>query len=173
LVLGAKRYCPLVQYNNRDPRLTLPNFYYDQEDFRERQQGKAWHWTALRPEATTGFGLGNPMNLGMWIAVYAVISKELRLPLRFPGTKKGYWDFKSNHVGRHSQPVRGGQGDFQHQWHLFPSEIPSAGHCRDVRHGDGPSYPDTFLSCVWPKRSPRGRLWSDVLQLSSRAEGWG
>jgi hypothetical protein len=68
-----------------------PNFYYDQEDFlRERQQGKAWHWTALRPEATTGFGLGNPMNLGMSIAVYAAISKELGLPLRFPGTEKSY-----------------------------------------------------------------------------------
>jgi nucleoside-diphosphate-sugar epimerase len=74
-----------------DPRLMPPNFYYDQEDFlRERQQGKAWHWTALRPEATTGFGLGNPMNLGMSIAVYAAISKELGLPLRFPGTEKTY-----------------------------------------------------------------------------------
>jgi nucleoside-diphosphate-sugar epimerase len=74
-----------------DPRLMPPNFYYDQEDFlRERQHGKAWHWTALRPEATTGFGLGNPMNLGMSIAVYAAISKELGLPLRFPGTEKSY-----------------------------------------------------------------------------------
>ena len=68
-----------------------PNFYYDQEDLlRERQQGKAWHWTALRPEATIGFGLGNPINLGMSIAVYAAISKELGLPLRFPGTEKSY-----------------------------------------------------------------------------------
>ncbi len=74
-----------------DPRLMPPNFYYDQEDFlRERQRGKAWHWTALRPDMTTGFGLGNPMNLGMSIAVYAAISKELGLPLRFPGTEKTY-----------------------------------------------------------------------------------
>ncbi len=74
-----------------DPRLMPPNFYFDQEDFlRERRQRKEWHWTALRPEATTGFGLGNPMNLGMSIAVYAAISKELRLPLRFPGTEKTY-----------------------------------------------------------------------------------
>jgi nucleoside-diphosphate-sugar epimerase len=74
-----------------DPRLMPPNFYYDQEDFlRARQQGKVWHWTALRPEATTGFALGNPMNLGMSIAVYAAISKELGLPLRFPGTEKSY-----------------------------------------------------------------------------------
>jgi nucleoside-diphosphate-sugar epimerase len=74
-----------------DPRLMPPNFYYDQEDFlRTRQQGKSWSWTALRPEATLGFGIGNPMNLGMSIAVYAAISKELGLPLRFPGTEKSY-----------------------------------------------------------------------------------
>ena len=86
-----------------DPRLMPPNFYYDQEDFlRQRQQGKAWHWTALRPEATTGFGLGNPMNLGMSIAVYAAISNELGLPLRFPGTEKTYGMFISNHLGRNS-----------------------------------------------------------------------
>jgi len=74
-----------------DPRLMPPNFYYDQEDLlRERQQGKNWHWTVLRPEGTSGFGLGNPMNVAMSIAIYAVISKELGLPLRFPGTEKSY-----------------------------------------------------------------------------------
>src|SRR5258708_2143725 len=74
-----------------DPRLMPQNFYVDQEDFlRERRQRKEWHWTALRPEATTVFGLGNPMNLGMSIAVYAAISKELGLPLRFPGTEESY-----------------------------------------------------------------------------------
>ena len=74
-----------------DPRLMPPNFYYDQEDFlRNRQTGKQWHWTALRPEAVCGFAVGNPMNLAMVIAVYATISKELGLPLRFPGTEKAY-----------------------------------------------------------------------------------
>jgi nucleoside-diphosphate-sugar epimerase len=74
-----------------DPRLMPPNFYYDQEDLlRERQRGKNWHWTVLRPEGTSGFGLGNPMNVAMSIAIYAVISKELGLPLRFPGTEKSY-----------------------------------------------------------------------------------
>ncbi len=74
-----------------DPRLMPPNFYYAQEDLlRQRQKGKQWTWTALRPEGTLGFGLGNPMNLGMSIAVYAAISKELGLPLRFPGTEGAY-----------------------------------------------------------------------------------
>ena len=74
-----------------DPRLMPPNFYYDQEDLlRERQRGKAWHFTGLRPEAVSGFAIGNPMNLAMVIAVYAVISRELGLPLRFPGPEGAY-----------------------------------------------------------------------------------
>ena len=74
-----------------DPRLMPPNFYYDQEDLlRARQRGKNWYFTVLRPEAISGFALGNPMNLTMVIAVYASISKELGLPLRFPGTIKAY-----------------------------------------------------------------------------------
>jgi len=74
-----------------DPRLMPPNFYYDQEDFlRERQRGKAWSFTALRPEAVCGFAVGNPMNLLTVIAVYAAISKEIGIPLRFPGTEAAY-----------------------------------------------------------------------------------
>ena len=74
-----------------DPRLMPPNFYYDQEDFlRERSRGRSWSFTALRPEAVCGFAVGNPMNLTMVIAIYAAISRELGLPLRFPGTEAAY-----------------------------------------------------------------------------------
>jgi nucleoside-diphosphate-sugar epimerase len=74
-----------------DPRLMPPNFYYDQEDhLRQRQQGKRWTFSVLRPEAVCGYAVGNPMNLLMVIAVYAAISKELGLPLRFPGTEAAY-----------------------------------------------------------------------------------
>jgi nucleoside-diphosphate-sugar epimerase len=74
-----------------DPRLMGPNFYYDQEDFlREQQSGQPWHYSVLRPEAVCGFAVGNPMNLIMVIAVYAAISKELGLPLRFPGPEAAY-----------------------------------------------------------------------------------
>src|SRR6266478_4893852 len=60
-----------------DPRLMPPNFYYDQEDFlRDRQQGKEWHWTALRPEAVCGFAVGNPMNLGEHIDLLATVEKR-------------------------------------------------------------------------------------------------
>lgn len=74
-----------------DPRLMPPNFYYDQEDaLRRRQKGKRWTFTALRPEAVCGYAIGNPMNLTMVIAAYAAISKELGLPLRFPGSMAAY-----------------------------------------------------------------------------------
>jgi nucleoside-diphosphate-sugar epimerase len=69
-----------------------PEFNVDQQDFLEaRQRGKAWTWSAIRPSVVVGFALGNPMNLAMVIAVYAAISKELGLPLRFPG-KPGAYD---------------------------------------------------------------------------------
>ncbi|QRN99066.1 SDR family oxidoreductase [Archangium violaceum] len=69
-----------------------PEFNVDQQAFLEsRQKGKAWSWSAIRPSVVCGFALGNPMNLAMVIAVYAAISKELGLPLRFPG-KPGAYD---------------------------------------------------------------------------------
>ena len=74
-----------------DFRLMPPNFYYDQEDhLRQRQSGKAWTFSVLRPEAVCGYAVSNPMNLTMVIAVYAAISKELGLPLRFPGSRAAY-----------------------------------------------------------------------------------
>jgi len=75
-----------------DPNHMPPEFNIDQQSFLEqRQAGKAWSWSALRPSVVCGFALGNPMNLSMVIAVYAAMSKELRLPLRFPG-KPGAYD---------------------------------------------------------------------------------
>ena len=75
-----------------DPGHMPPEFNVDQQDFLERRQvGKAWSWSAIRPSVVCGFALGNPMNLAMVIAVYAAISKELGLPLRFPG-KPGAYD---------------------------------------------------------------------------------
>lgn len=74
-----------------DARHMPPNFYYDQEDFiRGRQSGKPWSWSASRPHAVCGFAVGNPMNLTMVIALFAAISKELGLPLSFPGTPGNY-----------------------------------------------------------------------------------
>jgi nucleoside-diphosphate-sugar epimerase len=74
-----------------DPPHMLPNFYWDQEQWlRGFQRGKSWSWSALRPHTVCGFAVGNPMNIMTVIAVYAAISKELGLPLRFPGKPGAY-----------------------------------------------------------------------------------
>ena len=75
-----------------DPGHMPPEFNVDQQTFlTDRQKGEAWTWSAIRPSVVCGFALGNPMNLAMVIAVYASISKELGIPLRFPG-KPGAYD---------------------------------------------------------------------------------
>ena len=74
-----------------DPRHMPPNFYYNQWDWLLEKSAAA-HWTcsSVRPHAISGFGIGNPMNLPLVIAMYAVISRELGLPLQHPGTP-GNW----------------------------------------------------------------------------------
>lgn len=75
-----------------DPPHMPPEFNVDQQQFlEERQSGKDWTWSALRPSVVCGFALGTPMNLVNAIAVYASISKHLGLPMRFPG-KPGAYD---------------------------------------------------------------------------------
>jgi nucleoside-diphosphate-sugar epimerase len=74
-----------------DPRHMPPNFYYDQEDFlRERAPRARWTWSAMRPRTIYGYAVNSPMNMTSVLGVYAAISKELELPLRFPGTPDGY-----------------------------------------------------------------------------------
>ncbi len=68
------------------PRHIHPNFYWAQEDFlAARQQGKGWHWTILRPQVVFGFALGSAMNMVAAVGAYAAISRELGLPLTYPG----------------------------------------------------------------------------------------
>ena len=75
-----------------EPGHMPPEFNVDQQELLERRRvGASWTWSAIRPSVVAGFALGNPMNLATVIAVYASISKELGLPLRFPG-KPGAYD---------------------------------------------------------------------------------
>jgi nucleoside-diphosphate-sugar epimerase len=63
------------------------NYYFDQIDWlAERQKGKGWTWTELRPQTLCGFAPGTAMSILPVIAVYASISRELGQPLRFPGS---------------------------------------------------------------------------------------
>jgi nucleoside-diphosphate-sugar epimerase len=74
-----------------DPRSLKGNFYYDQEDYLiERQAQANWTWSASRPHGILDHGLGIARNMTMVIGVYAAISKEMGLPLCFPGTPESY-----------------------------------------------------------------------------------
>jgi nucleoside-diphosphate-sugar epimerase len=68
-----------------------PNFYYNQWDYlTQASHGKRWSISSARPHAICGDGVGSPMNLPMVLAVYAVLSRELGLPLQFPGSAANY-----------------------------------------------------------------------------------
>lgn len=74
-----------------DPPHMPPEFNVAQQELLEdRQRGADWTWTAIRPSVVCGTALGNPMNLAMVLAVYATISRELGVPLRFPGRPGAY-----------------------------------------------------------------------------------
>jgi nucleoside-diphosphate-sugar epimerase len=96
LVTGTKYYGvhlgPLkTPMRETDPRHLPPNYYFDQIDWLTAyQQGKVWDWVELRPQTLCGFSPGSPMSILPAIAVYAAISKELGLPLSFPGNAGAY-----------------------------------------------------------------------------------
>ena len=69
-----------------DPRYMPPNFYYDQQDWITRRQAdKSWTWSVLRPQIVCGIAIGSPLNIITAIGVFASISREYGIPLRFPG----------------------------------------------------------------------------------------
>jgi nucleoside-diphosphate-sugar epimerase len=74
-----------------DSRHMPPDYYFDQIDWLTAfQRGKSWDWVELRPQTLCGFAPGTAMSILPAIAVYAAISKELGLPLRFPGKPGAY-----------------------------------------------------------------------------------
>ncbi|MEQ8652473.1 MAG: SDR family oxidoreductase [Kiloniellales bacterium] len=91
LMQGAKAYGAAagpykIPAKESDARYLAPNFYYVQEDYlRGLQQGKSWTWTALRPQVVIGHATASAMNGITAIGTFAAISRELGMPLRFPG----------------------------------------------------------------------------------------
>jgi nucleoside-diphosphate-sugar epimerase len=92
LLGGGKSYGPhLGPYKTPakedDPRIMGPIYYDDQEDLLTDWSAKnAASWTVLRPDGIAGPSFGSPMNLLQAIAVFASVSKQLKVPLRFPGS---------------------------------------------------------------------------------------
>lgn len=99
LVTGLKHYLgpfeayaslgtlPDTPLRERQPRLPVENFYYAQEDeIYAAAERDRFTWTVHRPHTIIGLAVGNAMNLGTTLAVYATICKEVGRPFQFPGS---------------------------------------------------------------------------------------
>ena len=97
LVTGTKHYLgPFEAYGKTSaetpfredaPRLPGENFYYTQEDilFAAAERG-GFSWSVHRPHSIIGYALGNAMNMGVTLTVYATICRETGQPFIFPGS---------------------------------------------------------------------------------------
>jgi hypothetical protein len=86
--LGANVRTPARE---SDPPHMPPNIYLSQQaQLRARANKSAWDNVALRPDVVVGDIFGNPMNIALVVGVFAELSRELGVPMRFPGTDKAY-----------------------------------------------------------------------------------
>jgi nucleoside-diphosphate-sugar epimerase len=92
LLQGTKAYGvhvrPLVvpAREGRSEMYEQPNFYWAQENFlRELHQGKAWHWSILRPVLIIGLAMGGAMDLIPPLGVYAAMLRAQGRALDYPG----------------------------------------------------------------------------------------
>lgn len=97
LVTGTKNYLgpfemyarnkPETPFREDQPRLPLENFYYVQEDIVfEAAARRDFGWSVHRPHTIVGYAVGNLMNIGVTLAVYASICKATGRPFVFPGS---------------------------------------------------------------------------------------
>jgi nucleoside-diphosphate-sugar epimerase len=101
LVTGLKHYLgpfdayvkagtlPETPVREEHPRLQLENFYYAQEDeVYAAAERDGFTWSIHRPHSVIGKAVGNLMNIGTTIAVYASICKETGRAFHFPGSSE-------------------------------------------------------------------------------------
>jgi nucleoside-diphosphate-sugar epimerase len=99
LVTGLKHYLgpfeayakaqPDTPFSEEQPRLPYENFYYVQEDvlFAAAERDR-FTWSVHRPHTLIGWALGNAMNMGVTLAVYAAICRETGRGFHFPGSRE-------------------------------------------------------------------------------------
>jgi nucleoside-diphosphate-sugar epimerase len=92
LLQGTKAYGVHVRpltvpaREGRSEMYEQPNFYWAQEKFlRELQNGKAWHFSILRPVLIVGLAMGGAMDLIPPLGVYAAMLREQGRALDYPG----------------------------------------------------------------------------------------
>ncbi|WP_442678158.1 SDR family oxidoreductase [Sphingomonas sp. ASY06-1R] len=103
LVTGLKHYLgpfeaygkgalPQTPFREEQGRLDIDNFYYAQEDEVFRAAARdGFSWSVHRPHTVIGKAVGNAMNMGTTLAVYATLCRETGRPFTFPGSA-AQWD---------------------------------------------------------------------------------
>lgn len=98
LVTGLKHYLgpfdaygkgsvPVTPFREEQGRQDVENFYYEQEDrLFEAAEKYGFSWSVHRPHTIIGYALGNAMNMGLTLAVYANLCKASGQPFVFPGS---------------------------------------------------------------------------------------
>lgn len=100
LVTGLKHYLgpfeayakegflPETPLREEQPRLEIENFYYAQEDEVYAAAARdGFTWSIHRPHTIIGKAVGNLMNLGTTLAVFASICRETGKPFQWPGSE--------------------------------------------------------------------------------------
>jgi nucleoside-diphosphate-sugar epimerase len=100
LVTGLKHYLgpfeayassgtlPETPLREEQPRLPIENFYYAQEDEVYAAAARdGFNWSVHRPHTLIGKAVGNAMNMGTTLAVYASICKETGRKFQWPGSQ--------------------------------------------------------------------------------------
>ncbi len=98
LVTGLKHYLgpfeaygkgelPATPFREEQGRLNVENFYYAQEDELFAAAARdGFTWSVHRPHTVIGKAVGNAMNMGTTLAVYATLCRASGRPFRFPGS---------------------------------------------------------------------------------------
>lgn len=117
LVTGLKHYLgpfesyghgvlPQTPFREDQKRLHIDNFYYAQEDEVFAAAARdGFNWSVHRPHTIIGKAVGNAMNMGTTLAIYATICRETGRAFRFPGVQvqwNSLTDMTDAHLlGRH------------------------------------------------------------------------
>jgi nucleoside-diphosphate-sugar epimerase len=98
LVTGLKHYLgpfeaygkgavPVTPFREEQGRQPVDNFYYAQEDeIFAGAEKYGYRWSVHRPHTIIGYAVGNAMNMGLTLAVYATLCREKGWPFIFPGS---------------------------------------------------------------------------------------
>jgi nucleoside-diphosphate-sugar epimerase len=167
LTTGLKHYLgPFEAYAQTKPdtpfredqeRLPYQNFYYDQEDILWEFADKiGFTWSVHRPHTVIGWAIGNAMNMGVTLAVYAAICRETDRPFVFPGSPEQYQavtdvtdarilashlEWAATTPGAANQPlniVNGDQFRWRRMWQVVADGL-------DVEVGEYPGHPTPLV----------------------------